>query len=88
MKNDAEVMAVSEVLVLKIGTCESLSGRSVLTYHIGYKGVLPSEQGALFRDGIQVRIHENTGKGLFSNAWVPFSALEVIWQRLTVSRWR
>ena len=78
MKNDAEVVVGSDVLVLKIGTCESLSGRSVLTYHIGYAGVVPSEEGSAFRSGIQVRIHENSGKGLFSDDWVPFSALQAV----------
>jgi hypothetical protein len=78
MKNDAEVVGRSDVLVLKIGTCESLSGRSVLTYHIGYNGAVPSAEESAFRNGIQVRIHGNSGKGLFSDDWVPFSALQAV----------
>lgn len=90
MKNDAEnagiadvseVAEAQDVFALKIGTCESLSGRSVLTYHIGYKGSPQIGNETAFRSGIHVRIHENSGSGLFSNDWVPFSALDVIFEK-------
>lgn len=76
-----ESSEVRDVFVLKIGTCESLSGRSVLTYHIGYKGEPPTDDEMAFRNGIHVRIHENSGKGLFSDDWVPFSALDAIFEK-------
>lgn len=72
---------VPEVTILKVGTCESLSGRSVLGYHIGYKGSAPIGEGPGFRQGIQFRIHENSGSGLFSDDWVSVSDLQVVFDR-------
>ena len=54
-----------ETKILKTGTCPSVSGKSTLTYHIGTAGA-----------GIQIRIHENTGAGRFSNEWLPLKAIE------------
>ena len=47
--------------VLATGTCDTLSGSSKLTYHIGSTP-----------DGeIHLRVHGNTGGGFFSKEWVP-----------------
>jgi hypothetical protein len=48
--------------VLATGTCETLSGSSKLTYHIG---VSPDSE-------IYIRVHSNTGGGFFSQEWVAF----------------
>jgi hypothetical protein len=56
---------MSEIRILKIGTCPSISGRSTLTYHIGCKG-----------DTIHLRIYENTGKGVFNKDWVSLAEFE------------
>ena len=46
--------------VLATGTCETLSGSSKLTYHIGSTP-----------DGeVHLRVHGNTGGGFFSQEWV------------------
>ena len=46
--------------VLSTGTCETLSGSSKLTYHIGS---MPDGE-------IYLRVHSNTGGGFFSQEWV------------------
>jgi hypothetical protein len=81
MKNDRSAQELTEVNVLKVGTCESLSGRSVLVYHIGFKGPAPIEEGSAFKSAINIRVHENSGKGLFSDEWVSFSSLQVVFDK-------
>jgi hypothetical protein len=46
--------------VLSTGTCETLSGSSKLTYHIG---CMPDGE-------IYLRVHSNTGGGFFSQEWI------------------
>ena len=48
--------------VLSTGTCDTLSGNSKLTYHIG---CMPDGE-------IYLRVHSNTGGGFFSREWVSF----------------
>ena len=46
--------------VLSTGTCETLTGSSKLTYHIGS---MPDGE-------IYLRVHSNTGGGFFSQEWI------------------
>ena len=46
--------------VLSTGNCETLSGSSRLTYHIG---CMPDGE-------IYLRVHSNTGGGFFSQEWI------------------
>ena len=46
--------------VLSTGTCDTLTGSSKLTYHIGS---MPDGE-------IYLRVHSNTGGGFFSQEWV------------------
>jgi hypothetical protein len=48
--------------VLAIGTCDTLTGSSRLTYHIGS---LPDGE-------IYLRVHSNTGGGFFSDEWISY----------------
>jgi len=50
--------------ILKIDTCPSLSGASTLTYHVAKD------------TDVQFRIWGNTGGGLFSREWIPWSRIE------------
>ena len=75
INNDAEMK------VIKIGECPSLSGRSSLTYHIGCRSDLLEKSGAEFNEAISFRIHANSGSGLFSNQWVPVSALKTVFNK-------
>ena len=54
------------VRILKIASCVTLSGKSKLTYHIGYRG------GA----DVQFRIYANNGGGFYSNEWVAAEAIQ------------
>ena len=49
--------------VVKSGTCETLTRKSKLTYQIG---TLPDGE-------VYLRIHKNTGNGLFSREWIALS---------------
>jgi len=48
--------------VLSTGTCDTLTGSSRLTYHIG---TMPDGE-------IYLRVHGNTGGGFFSQEWIAF----------------
>lgn len=56
---------VSDIRMLKVGKCKSLSGKSELTYHIGLDKA----------SDIQFQVHANTGSGYFSNEWVPLKSI-------------
>jgi len=71
----------AEMKVLKNGECPSLSGRSSLTYHIGCSSDLLDKAGDEFNEGISFRIHANSGSGLFSDQWVPVSALKTVFDK-------
>jgi hypothetical protein len=51
---------MSEIKILKTGSCQSLSGKSTLTYQIGRK------------DGkdVHLSLTGNTGKGVFNKDWI------------------
>ena len=50
-----------DIRILKIGSCESVSRKSTLTYHVG-----------CMADGeIHLRIYANTAAGFFSQEWLP-----------------
>jgi len=68
-------VAVSDVRVLKIATCPSLSGRSTLTYHLG---VSPDSD-------IKLRVFANSGGGFFSQEWIPLKAIQQILEKRTVA---
>lgn len=55
-----------QIRILKVGTCPSISGASTLTYHLGC-----SPDGQTY-----FRIWGNSGGGLFSKEWVPWSRIE------------
>lgn len=71
----------TEMKVLKTGACPSLSGRSSLTYHIGCRHDLIDKTDAELNQGISFRIHANSGSGLFSDQWVPVSALKTVFDK-------
>ena len=66
-----EASSNSEVRILKIASCPSLSGRSNLTYHIG--------NGA---SGICLRVFSNSGSGFFSKEWVELSAVQNAFEKV------
>ena len=65
MKEQNVEMNEEKIRVLKTASCESLSGRSTLTYEIGCTG----------DKLILIRLIENTGAGMYSKAWLPMSQI-------------
>ena len=55
----------SDIKVIKTASCDTLSGKSKLTYQIG---CTPDKQ-------IHLRISKNSGGGFFSDEWVSFDAV-------------
>jgi len=57
---------VTPMRILKIASCQTVSGKSTLTYHVG-----------CFPDGdIHVRIYSNTAAGFFSKEWLSLTTIE------------
>ena len=56
----------TEPRILKTSECPSVSGKSILTYHIGCTD----------KADIQLRVFANTGAGFFSNEWLSLKAIE------------
>lgn len=57
------------VRVIRVGQCPSVSGRSTLTYQLGRLG----DDGEHY-----VRIHDNTGRGMFARDWVSAEAIRAV----------
>jgi hypothetical protein len=57
------------VRVIREGQCLSVSGRSTLTYQLGQLG----DDGEHY-----VRIHDNTGRGMFARDWVSAEAIRAV----------
>ena len=54
----------NSITVLKTAHCPSLSGKSSLTYQVGFKRTEKGDPALFFR------IQSNTGNGYFSDNWV------------------
>jgi hypothetical protein len=55
---------MSDIRIVKKATCPSLSGRTTLSYHLGL-----NESAELF-----IRIHNNTGGGIYNDDWTALSS--------------
>lgn len=66
MKNRTTEKPDSEVRILKTAICPSLSGKSKLTYEIGYEEKV----------GIQFRVIKNSAAGCFNPEWVSLKSIE------------
>jgi hypothetical protein len=66
MRNKPAEKTETSVRILKTATCSSLSGKSKLTYQIGYDD----------KAGIQFRITENSAAGAFNQDWFPLKSIE------------
>lgn len=56
----------SNLRVLTVASCPSLSGRSNLIFQIGCD----------HEKSIHIRVVENSGKGYFNKNWIPFKAID------------
>lgn len=68
-------VTVSSIRVLKMATCQSLSGKSTLTYHLG---VSPDSD-------IKLRVFANSGGGFFSREWISLKAIQQIMEKRTAA---
>lgn len=59
---------MEEIKIIKTASCESLSGRSTITYGIGCKD----------DKSIYIRLTENTGSGMFSKIWVSLAEITLL----------
>ena len=66
MKTRAIENLSSETRILKSATCPSLSGKSKLTYEIGYTE----------KSGIQFRVTANSAAGAFNQDWFALKSIE------------
>lgn len=62
------------IRVLKAASCPSLSGKSTLSYQVGY-GVIGNIT-SITEPEIQLRIYANTGGGFFNKDWIPLSSIQ------------
>ncbi|MDO8713327.1 MAG: hypothetical protein Q7K13_02460 [Polynucleobacter sp.] len=72
MKPEASTNPDAAVRILKVASCPSLSGKSTLTYHIGFS--IDSQ--------IQFRVHANTGNGFFSKEWISQSSIQLLLDKI------
>ena len=63
-----------EIRILKAAACLSLSGKSTLSYHIGY-GVIGTNASTT-EPVIQLRVYANTGGGFFNKDWIALSTIQ------------
>lgn len=61
-----EAVPEMPIRILKIGTCSTLSSRSVLTYHLGCNAATEA----------YVRVVQNSSSGQFNADWVALSLIE------------
>jgi len=52
--------------ILKVGLCSSASGKSEISYHVGY-----STEAEIF-----MRVYANSGNGYFSMEWIAYRAIQ------------
>ena len=71
MKRSQTNIVKPEIRVLKIGSCPSLTGKSMLTYQIGCTA----------ESDIQFRVAGNTGGGFFSDEWVAFNTIQAAFDK-------
>lgn len=68
MTNEANTTPDDHIRVIAVRHCSSITGRSTLTYHLGREG-----------EGVfHVRVHDNTGSGMFTPCWVSLDAIKSV----------
>ena len=62
--------------VVKTGTCDTLTKKSKLSYHVG----TPPDGEVYFR------IHKNSGNGFFSNEWIALADIRKVLSKIPVGK--
>lgn len=66
--NATTLPATPVMRILKIATCPSVSGKSILKYHVGCND----------KSEIYLRVHSNSSSGYFSREWIAMSAIQEV----------
>ena len=65
--------SVPVMRIIKVASCLTCTGKATLTYHIGSE----------VNNEIHLRVHSNTGGGLFSAEWVSLNAIKTAFDNAT-----
>lgn len=73
-----------EIRILKAASCPSLSGKSTLSYQVGYgvNGVNANTTEPV----IQLRVYANTGGGFFNKDWITLSTIQQLFDKSPSSK--
>jgi hypothetical protein len=68
-----------EIRILKAASCPSLSGKSTLSYQVGFgvNGVNTSTTEPV----IQLRVYANSGGGFFNKDWIALSTIQQLFEK-------
>jgi hypothetical protein len=56
----------TQIRILKLSTCNTLSGRSTLTYQVGCND----------ESEVYIRVTQNSGNGQFNSDWIPLATID------------
>ena len=68
-----------EISILKAASCPSVSGKSTLSYQIGYGVNGVNSNGT--EPVIQLRVYANTGGGFFNKDWIALSTIQQLFEK-------
>jgi len=68
-----------EIHILKAASCPSLSGKSTLSYQVGY-GV-NGANASTTEPVIQLRVYANSGGGFFNKDWIALSTIQQLFDK-------
>jgi hypothetical protein len=68
-----------EMHILKAASCPSLSGKSTLSYQVGY-GVNGANTSTT-EPVIQLRVYANSGGGFFNKDWIALSTIQQLFEK-------
>lgn len=74
----ADIPKPPAMQILRIKSCESLSGRSMLTYHIGISKASIASTVTEATPELHLRLFANTARGYFCNDWISLTLLELL----------
>ena len=80
----AETIINPEIRILKAASCPSLSGKSTLSYQVGYGG--NGANASTTEPVIQLRVYANSGGGFFNKDWIALSTIQQLFEKCPSSK--
>ena len=68
-----------EIRILKAASCPSLSGKSTLSYQVGYG--INGANASTTEPVIQLRVYANSGGGFFNKDWIALSTIQQLFEK-------